>query len=229
MHRRVAMGCGGTAISQGDEGSRSSSLEGTTRTPALGGAEHGNRGLVRKSVCKYPHTRRYKYVAAPVFGSEQKVLVLNQLCEVTISKNSPGSLGPKGEVIRQAATPLPPVGGSLVRGPTHPQPGWRQPPSSQPHCPPWNAGPLQETAGMQSSGEITIFVKIKETEWIQLWNYSELRVSESETLESITVRWLKYLISAPRYMEQPPSPFPTSSSHTLTQLSWSPWPAANWP
>lgn len=166
MHRRAAMGCGGTAISQGDEGSHSSSLEGTTRTPALGGAEHGNRGLVRKSVYKYPHTRRYKYVAAAVFGSEQKVLALNQLCKVTISKNSPGSLGPKGEVIRQAATPLPPVGVSLDRGPTHPQPGWRQPPSSQPHCPPWNAGPLQETARMQSLGEITVFVKIKETEWI---------------------------------------------------------------
>lgn len=161
MHRRAAMGCSGTAISQGDEGSRSSSLEGTTRTSALGGAEHGNRGLVRKSFYKYPHTGRYKYVTAPVFGSARKVLVLNQLCKVTISKNSPGSLGPKGE-----ATSLPPVGGSLVRGPTHPQPGWGQPPSSQPHCPPWNAGPLQETAGMQSLGEITIFVKIKETEWI---------------------------------------------------------------
>lgn len=77
-------------------------------------------------------------------------------------------------------------------------------------------GALQETAGMQNLGEITIFGKIQEKEWISLWNDSELRVSELETIKNVTVRILKYFISPPRYMEQPPFPIPTNSSHALT-------------
>lgn len=136
-YRRGDKGCAGT-------GSR------VTKAPPLPAGDspelvlqghHWNQGSVRKSICKYPCTGQGKNLAAPASGSEQKVLAPNELCQFTISWTQ------APEVLCQAASALPPVKGSLLRG-SYKAWGRGWSPSSQPHFLYCNAGASARDCGI---------------------------------------------------------------------------------
>lgn len=180
-YRRGDKGCAGT-------GSR------VTKAPPLPAGDnpelvlqghHWNQGSVRKSICKYPCTRKGKNLAAPASGSEQKVLAPNELCQFATSWTQ-----------APETKPWSPLSGSL----------------STASCERVTAQGSYKATAWGRGYHWFCDNKWKRMNFIVKWKQSK-NFRTRNTLKYYCKETEIFHFSPPHYMEQPSSPIPSNSLH----------------